>query len=230
MKKVKTLLFVMVLLLLIAGMDSVIAQDKFEGTVDMKLKGKKGENNLKYYAKGDMARVEMGEKAKKETSLPLQGNVIFKNNRMFVLMPSRKTYVEKPLNISGKLNEISRKENLDSKVTKMDSEKDILGHRANKWLIKTNSGEIELWSTNELGNIFFFQNEKAGGTYPEWFQKVTKGGFFPLLVIQHDLNGNEVNRLEVTDIKKGPVDNSYFEIPSDYRRTEGSQRSRRETK
>lgn len=230
MKKVTMLFFAVSILLTLGGLSSILAQDeKFEGTVEMTIKGKKSDNDIKYYAKGDMARVEMGENAGKQTSLPLQGTVIFKNDKMFILMPSRKTYVEKDLNITNKLNELSRRENLDSRITKTSDEKDILGHKAAKWTVKTNSGEIELWSTQELGNFIFFQNEDSAN-YPGWFQKVTAGGFFPLLVIQKDLNGDEVNRLEVKDVKKESVDSKYFEIPEDYKRTEGSQRTGRERK
>ncbi|MGE5352985.1 MAG: DUF4412 domain-containing protein [Acidobacteriota bacterium] len=223
MKKVARLFLASYLLLSLGGLSSILAQDeKFEGTVEMSLKGKKSDNDIKYYAKGDMARVEMGENATKQTSLPLQGTVIFRNNKMFILMPSRKTYVEKDLNIINTLNELSRRENLESRITRTSDEKDILGHKAIKWTVKTKSGEIELWSTHELGNFLFFQNGNAG-SYPGWFQKVTSGGFFPLLVIQKDLNGDEVNRLEVKDIKKERVDSKYFEIPADYKRTEGRQ-------
>lgn len=230
MKKIMVLFFAANLLLITAGVSTLFAQDEsFEGTVEMTLKGRKSDSDVKYYAKGNMARVEMGENAGKQTSLPLQGTVIFKNGKMFLLMPSRKSYVEKDLNISNKLNELSRRENIDSRITKTSDEKEILGHKAAKWMVKTNSGEIELWSTQELGNFLFFLNDEPG-SYPGWFQKMTSGGFFPLLVIQKDLNGDEVNRLEVKDVKKEPVDSKYFEIPADYKKTEGTQRTRRETK
>ncbi|HEX2867189.1 MAG TPA: DUF4412 domain-containing protein [Ignavibacteriales bacterium] len=221
----KAMLFALGFIMLVSGMNSLFAQDeKFEGTAEMTLKGKKSDNDVKYYAKNNMARVEMGENAGKETNMPLQGTIIFKNDEMFILMPSRKTYVEKPLNITNKLNELSRREDLESKISRTGQQKDILGHKTDQWIMKTNSGEIELWNTHDLGNILFFQNTGAG-SYPKWFQELTAGGFFPLLVIQRDLNGNEVNRLEVKNVKKETVDNKYFEIPSDYKRTEGRQRT-----
>lgn len=230
MKKIIMLFFAVNLLLLTAGVSVLYAQNEnFEGTVDITLKGKKSDSDVKYYAKGNMARVEMGENAGRQTSLPLQGTVIFKNDKMFLLMPSRKTYVEKDLNIANKLNELSRREDIDSRIMRTPDEKEILGHKATRWTVKTNSGEIELWSTQELGNFLFFLNDESA-SYPEWLKKLTSGGFFPLLVIQHDLNGDEVNRLEVKDVKKEPVDSKYFEIPADYKRTEGTQRTRRETK
>ncbi|MCU7496746.1 MAG: DUF4412 domain-containing protein [Ignavibacteria bacterium] len=228
MKKIKMLLFAMNIVILFSCLNSILAQDrneKFEGTVELKLHGKKSSNEIKYYAKGNMARVEMGDNAGKQASLPLQGTVIFKEDRMFILMPSRKTYLEKPLSITTKLNEISRKEDLDNRITRTGEEKDILGYKAAKWLVKTNSGELELWSTQELGNFLFFQNQDSTA-YPEWFRKVTSGGFFPLLVVQRDLNGDEINRLEVTDVKKGNVEDNYFEIPQDFKRTEGGRESR----
>lgn len=224
MKKIAMFLLTLSLFMLISGINSLFAQDRFEGTVEIKLSGKKSDNDVKYYAKGNMARVEMGENAEKQTSLPLQGTVIFKNDRMFILMPERKTYLEKPLNISEKLNELSRRENLDGKVTRTGEQKDIQDHKAEQWLIKTRSGEIELWSTKELGNFLFFQDTK--GNYPKWFENMTSGGFFPLLVIQKDINGDEVNRLEVTDIKKESVDDNYFQIPAGYKKTEGRQQNR----
>lgn len=222
MKRAMILLFAIMLLTYSGGLNSLMAQDeKFEGTVEMTLKGKKSDKDIRYYAKGDMAMVEMGENADKQTSFPLQGTVIFKDNKMFILMPARKTYLEKDLNLTNMLNELSRRENLEGRITRTGEQKEILGHKADQWTVKTNSGEIELWNTNELGSLLFFQNN--AGSYPEWFEKVTSGGFFPLLVIQKDLNGDEVNRLEVKDVKKEPVDGKYFEIPSDYKRTEGRQ-------
>lgn len=226
----KVMLFALTFIMLASGMNCLFAQDeKFEGTAEMTLKGKKSDNDVKYYAKNNMARVEMGENAGKETRMPLQGTIIFKNDKMFILMPSRKTYVEKSLNIKNKLNELSRREDLDRNISRTGQQKDILGHKADQWIIKTNSGEIELWNTHELGNILFFQNTSAE-SYPKWFQEVTAGGFFPLLVIQRDLNGNEINRLEVKNVKKESVDNKYFEIPSDFKRTAGSQRTGRTKK
>lgn len=105
-----------------------------KGTVEMTLKGEKTDNDIKYYAKGSMARVEMGR-------IP----------------------VNRP--------------------------------------------------------VFLY--------YPEWFRKMTSGGFSPLLVIQRDLNCNEVNRQEVKGVKKRPVDAKYFRISGDYTRTEGTQNTRR---
>ncbi|MGE5399077.1 MAG: DUF4412 domain-containing protein [Ignavibacteriales bacterium] len=211
---VRTIIFLQIIFL--AGVTSSFAQKKFEGTVDLKYDGSRSSNEIRYYAKADMARIEMGNNAGEQNSKPRMGTIIVKNHEMFILMPSRKAYIEKPLNLKEKMKEMDKK---GGDLTKTGNSKKILGYNADQWMLKNEKGEVEIWSTSDLGSIELMQG--IGSTSaPAWLEKLNGKEFFPLLVIQRDAQGKEINRLEVTNVDKKTVDPKYFEIPSDYKKAD----------
>lgn len=218
MRVIKIIALQLIVMLIISA--GAFAQKSFEGIADIKYTGDRGDNTIKYFTKSGMIRIEMGENAKVDNRSPKTGTLIVKDKKLFMLMPERKTYVERPLDISSHLKKFEKKDNPGQNLTKTGQTKDILGHKAEQWTMKNDKGEVEVWSTNELGN--FAMVKELGGLgsqdMPQWQQELLSKGFFPLLVIQHGTDGKEINRLEVTNIDKKTLDNSLFEVPAGYQR------------
>ena len=56
----------------------------------------------------------------------------------------------------------------------------------------------------------------GGGYSPGWSSSVKNSGFFPMLVITRDEDGNETSRFEATEVEEKSLSNELFEVPSNY--------------
>lgn len=218
MRIIKVIAFQFFILFLVSI--SSFAQKSFEGEVDLKYTGERGDNTIKYFTKDGMVRLEMGENAKADSKAPKMGTIIVKDKNLFMLMPEKKMYIEKPLDLNAQVKKLEKRNDIGKNLKKTGKEEDILGYKAEQWTITDNKGEVEVWSTNELGN--FTQLQALSGmnrqNMPEWLQELMSSGFFPLLVVQHGKDGKELNRLEATNIDKKSLDNTIFEVPADYQK------------
>ncbi|MDP4174315.1 MAG: DUF4412 domain-containing protein [Bacteroidota bacterium] len=218
MKMQKNNIFYLILFSLLS-FNALIAQKNFEGVVDLKLTGEKGDNSVRYYTKGNMVKIEMGENARSDDKFKKVGTIIVKNKTLFMLMPVEKTYFERPLNLNEQVKKIEKRNDINKKLTKTGQTKDILGYKAEQWTLKDKKGELELWSTNQLGNFVSPKDlgDLNSNNIPEWLKEPLSNGFFPLLIIQHSLDGKEINKIEVTNIDPKSLNSDLFDIPSDYK-------------
>lgn len=201
-----------------------LAQKNFEGIVELNYSGDRGDNTIKYYTKNGMVRLEMGNNAKIDEKSPKTGTILLKNNTLYILMPERKAYIEKPLNIKDQLEKLGKKSNVEKGLKKTGEQKDILGYKADQWTLKNEKGEVEVWSTTELGNILQGLSGINREKMPQWLKDIAAQDFFPLLLIQHNTDGKEINRLEVKNIDKKNLEESLFEVPGDYKKAETQRR------
>ncbi len=197
------------------------SQTDFEGKVTMKMQGEDNEpHTINYYVKENKIRFEADNQGQ-------QGTMIWdgKNNKMTVIVPQQKMYMELPMNnmlkketeMGTENNQPSHKINGDFEKT--DETKEINGYKTEKWTYKDNSGITEAWMTKDLGAFIFFNNPMArSSNQPTWQKEIENAGYFPMMVIHKDENGNITSKMEVTSVEKKSLDNSMFEAPSDYKK------------
>ena len=51
---------------------------------------------------------------------------------------------------------------------------------------------------------------------PEWYEDLSNGGFFPMLVIAKTSDGTVEGKMEVVEINEESVSDDMFDIPSSY--------------
>ena len=190
------------------------SQSTFEGKVVIETTDNGETNTLNYYSKGDMARFDVN-------SARGEANVIFdkKNKKMLMIMPSMKMYMEFPLDmeLGGdylKGNDSDKKSNTD--FVKTGETKTINGYKCDKWVIKEDDKTSEAWMTKDLGGFIFFQSPMGKSEKQKWQEDIENSGYFPMLVIEKDSDGNETGRFEVKSVEKKSLDDSFFAVPAGY--------------
>ncbi len=193
------------------------AQSTFEGKVVIETTNDGETNTLNYYSKGNMARFDVN-------SARGEANVIFdkKNKKMLMVMPAMKMYMEFPMDMKfggdykakGNDNSSVKKMNMD--FVKTGEMKNVNGYNCVKWIIKEDDGTSEAWMTKDLGSFIFFQSPMGGKEKTKWQEDIEASGYFPMLVIQKDSDGNETGKFEVKSVEKKSLDDSFFSVPAGY--------------
>lgn len=196
----------------------LFAQDNFEGKVKFKITYDDEVSFLDYFIKGENFRMEMGDNA--------EAVFIKTADKSLVLMPEEKMYMDLDnslfSNIPGMVetedDDDEEYEEIDITKYKTGKSKDILGYECHQWIFtdEEEDDEVEAWVTNEVGNFMLMQSPMGAGYSPGWSSSVENSGFFPILVITRDEDGEETSRFEATEIKEQSLDDDIFAPPSDY--------------
>lgn len=211
---------IVVLILFLFAVNSNIAQDNFEGEIKFKISSDGEEMLLNYFIKDDNLRMEMVENKE----------AVFINNSKgsFILMPEEKMYMDLNNSLFSKIPGMmgmEEDENEDTEIEDIDIDKyrtgktmTILGYNCYQWIFKEEEEEeeVEAWVTDELGNFMLMSGPMGGGYSPGWGSSVNNNGFFPLLVITKDEDGEVTSRFEATEIDEKSLDTDLFTPPSDY--------------
>lgn len=209
--KLSELLILAVLLILLTP-SLIISQSKFEGKVIFAFKDNEGSKDMTYFAKDNQFRMELSEAGH-------QGTVIYspKKEKMLLLMPEQKMYMEFPFNMM-KNQEGKMKKNEDKTDFKNTGEtKKINGYKCEKWIFKDDNEVSVAWMTKELGGFVFMDSPMEGNSQkPEWQQEIEAAGYFPMLVINKNNSGDEISRLVVKSIQKEKLDSSLFTVPEGF--------------
>ena len=208
-------------LIVFASFTSFLAQDQFEGKIKFKIAHDGDEMFMDYFIKGGNLRMEMGENAEA---------VFIKNeDKSIVLMPEEKMYMDLDNSLFSKIpgmagmnneddDEAEDEEEFDIEKYKTGKTKTIQGYECHQWIIsdEDDDEEIEAWVTDELGNFMFMQSPMGGGYSPGWSSSIKNRGFFPMLVITRDEDGEENSRFEATEVKKESLSDKLFAPPADF--------------
>jgi len=197
---------------------AIISAQGFEGFVKYKIDAAGESTNLKYYKKGDMMRMEPELK-----EMQMGGAIIFKGDKTYMLMPGQKMYMEigdnMPGMMGGQLKDDSKMDDEDfEKPTNTGETKDILGYTCEKWIFKDAENTVELWAAKGLGDFVMLSSPMAQQGMPDWYNEISEGGFFPMVVKAMDVDGNVESKMEVVEIDEESVPDSMFEIPSGYKK------------
>jgi hypothetical protein len=209
----------LIILAISFSINSVLfAQDNFEGKIKFKITYEDEVNFLDYFIKGNNLRMEMGENA--------EAVFIKTEDKSLVLMPEEEMYMDLNNSILSKLpgmsgmedNENDVEEDFDIDKYKTGKTQNILGYECHQWIFsdEEEDDEVEAWVTSELGNFMLMQSPMGAGYSPGWSSSVKNNGFFPLLVITRDEDGEENSRFEATEINKQSLGDGLFGPPSNY--------------
>lgn len=210
---------VFTIMLIFTSFVGLFAQADFEGKIKFKISSEGDEMFLDYFIKGENLRMEMGDNAEA---------VFLKNkDKSLILMPTEKMYMDLDNSIMSKLsgmagmkNDEKNEEEEDFNIEdyKTGKTKSILGYECYQWVFsdEEQDEEVEAWVTGELGNFFLMNGPMGEGFSPSWSNSINDNGFFPMLVITRDEDGNENSRFEATEVNKESLSNSLFSPPSDY--------------
>jgi hypothetical protein len=191
------------------------SQSNFEGKMLVKISGDDAKGNMNYSVKGDLVRVDFDFEDNDEKMTMI---IDTPNKRSLMLMPEQKMYME------YSLDDPEIKEGVESYMgkAKMTGEtKEINGYTCEKILFTDEDDNIsEIWATKELGVFKNFVGNMNQSENPEWLPNFMREGFFPILGIQRDEDGEEEYRWEVVKVEKQPVSSDLFEPPSGYKKFE----------
>ncbi len=218
MRKFMTALLTLTILIFSGTLS--MAQGDFEGKIKFKITHDNDVMFLDYFIKGENLRMEMGDNAEA---------VFIKNEgKSIVLMPEEKMYLDLDNSILSKMpgmtgmndEEYEDKDREDFNIDKYRTgkTKTILGYECYQWIFKDNEedDEVEAWVTNELGNFMLMSSPMGGGFSPGWGSSINNNGFFPILVITKDQDGEISSRFEATEVNKKSLDSDLFSPPSNY--------------
>lgn len=214
MKALKIILLVLLTTVLLSAQG-------FEGYVKYKVEGEGETTFLKYYKKGDQVRMEP-----ETDQMQMGGVILFKDGKTFMLMPAQNMYMEfsdEMYNMMdiGEDDDTSEEAEEDFDMPEKTGEtKDILGYSCEKWIFEDEEYTTEVWAAKGLGEFVLLSVPMGKQNMPEWYNDISEGGFFPMLVEAKDAGGRIGGRMEVVDIKEESVSDSMFEIPENYTKFE----------
>ncbi len=217
MKSIRGILFLSLLIISFISVQSY--SQSFEGKIVMQISSKDQDKpqTVDYYVKGNKIRFE----AKGEEGGAGAMILDTKNYDALILIPAQEMYMTYNYKsaLGGVRDTISNA--MEKGAVKMTGEtKDINGYKCEKWTFKDEDGTTgEAWMTKGIKNFFFFSNPMGGNDdQPEWQKKLTNEGYFPMMVITKDSDGNIDSKMEVTSIEKKSLSESLFNAPADYKK------------
>lgn len=182
----------------------------FEGKISMKVFSDES-MDMDYLVKGDNIRIEI-----KENDGGYQGSFIYNgsDNKMLIIMPEQKMYMEIPLGDMYDSDDYEgTEEDVDINVT--GETKMINGYNCEKWIIKNEDEEVEVWMAKGLGGFFMFQNPMDHSPKSAWQSKLKAGNYFPMQVVE-----NKKVVMEVTSVDKKALKDDLFTVPKDFQKFE----------
>ncbi|MEQ8323765.1 MAG: DUF4412 domain-containing protein [Vicingaceae bacterium] len=183
----------------------------FEGTIEFK-KVKKGKTSTYiYYVKNDFVRLEEFGSNKTIVDIAL---INLKEKKVYLLSPERKSYMV--------LNTMYSNKDMSKTRVEMKSEsKTILGKNCKKWVVSNVdlNARVTYWVAK--GNYDFFVSLldvlRRKDYHSLFFQQVPEAvGYFPLVSTWTDINGVQLEQLEVTKIDERVLRGNFFSIPAEY--------------
>lgn len=205
----------------------------FEGKVTMKMSSSqdKGEPTVMNLSlKEGFYRMDMSAPEKKGESTAMATIMDLGKLEMYILMPEQKMYMLHKLTPpQGSKDKVETSS--DVTVERTGKTENILGYKAEQYLVKTQDGSTEIWATDQLGTYMGTSAGKSGGgggimgrrssnrsAAQAWEKAFTGKDFFPLRVTTLDKKAKESFRMEATAIEKQTLDSSLFAPPADYQK------------
>ena len=216
-KYVKIFFSISNLTLLLLITNNLFAQASFEGIVKIKMTGDSESFFMDYFIKDDNVRMEINEEEKvvfiksgeKSLILMLEDKTFMDlNNPMFSQMPG----------MSNMKDDDNSSETFDINKYKTGKTQDLLGFECEQWIIKDDEedAEVEAWVTDELGNFMMMISPMGGSASPGWSSSFKNKGFFPMLVITKDEDGEETSKFEVVNVDQKSLNTDLFSAPPDF--------------
>jgi hypothetical protein len=160
-------------------------------------------------AKGDKLRVELpGADGKPASALFFP-----KDNKIVVLYDAQKRALETDLGSPVAPLAGGSSSAIPEKTGKKET---IAGISCEDYVAKEESGgRTEACIAKGLP-YFDMESLKHGGETSQWSRDMRANRTFPLRSVVYDAKDKEVSRFEVNEVRKTKLDDSLFEVPSDY--------------
>lgn len=218
MNKFKKSFFLVSIFILLKLANTIFAQTTFEGVVKIKMDADDETFFIDYFIKNDNMRIEMDNA--EEVAFIMSGE------KSLILMKEEKTYMDLnnpmfkqiPGMSSMDSDEEKSLESFDINKYKTGKTQNLLGYECEQWVLNNEEEELEIeaWVTDELGNFMMMKSPMGGGFSPSWSSSLKNKGFFPLLVITREEDGEETSRFEVVNVDQKGLSNDLFSAPSDF--------------
>jgi len=182
----------------------------FEGMIEFKMQTTEQVQYYNYLVKDGRIRAETSEP---DDAAPI---IIVDHafKKIYLLLPQREQYVEIPNDLEASAGPHREPTGLQ----KTGETEKISGYSCDQFLVKTEGGEIEIWATKGLGTAGTFRtsiSDPLPGSSP-WQSELLAQGYFPLITIERDSDGEELTRFEATSFQKKSIIESLFRVPSGY--------------
>ena len=202
--------FLLSFVILFSGMFN--SPDAFEGSIEVVCSSFYDTSYYTYYVKNENVRID---KFDENNSLTQSMIIDLEKDEIFILSPEKKLYKQLTLN----------KEVADAEegfiILKTENSRTVNGYECYQWRVKNAERNMEVAYWVWQDNFYFFEElvhllNRADKIY-EFFDKIPETqGFFPMLTVERTLLRREKSRASVVNINKKAVDESVFNIPSDY--------------
>ncbi|MCB9182668.1 MAG: DUF4412 domain-containing protein [Flavobacteriales bacterium] len=186
----------------------------FEGVIEFTKTTGPVVTTYRYFVKGDFIRIEEVSSRGEVQGIML---VDTHDKTVTALSPERKLYMDVP--------NMRLPKDVETQVQKTSEMKEIAGYKCEKWVVKSPKEDrvITYWVAADDFNFFVPLLEALNRKDEQavfFLQIKDAKGVFPMLGVEHKLDGAEVSRLEVSKVTKGAQKASLFEIPAGYNKFE----------
>jgi hypothetical protein len=190
------------------------ASGPFQGTIKFTKTIGPVTANYVYYVKDHLVRVEeLGENGE------IQGIMIVdtKANTVKALSPERQMFIDVP-------NKRPARET-DVYVQKTNNTQMINGYKCTEVKVtgKEDGREVTFWVADDDFDFMvpMLETLNRKDKLAIYFMNVTDiEGMFPMVGVEKKTDGVELTKLQVSEVERTELDNSLFEIPSDYTKFE----------
>lgn len=184
---------------------------KFEGEIKYQTDFDGDKMDLSYFIKGENIKLKIHDYVESSNS-----TIIFNNklSKLVVLMDDEKMYMELPMNSFNQEMQSDEAESNEESFVNTGETKEILGYKCEKYIINSDEGNIIIWATKELGGISFFTNPLNDKKPTAWQKEMDLMNFVPF-EITDEIEGSVFKAVK---IEKKALEDSEFEIPSDYQK------------
>jgi len=170
--------------------------------------------NYVYYVKGDKVRVEeLGDNGE------VQGIMIIdtKSNTVKALSPERQMYIDVPNKRPARETEVY--------VQKTGKTETINGYNCSEVKVsgKSDGREVTYWVADDDFDFFIpmLNTLNRKDKLAVYFMNIPElEGVFPMVGVERKTDGVELSKLQVVEMNKSELDNTMFEIPSNYTKFE----------
>lgn len=170
--------------------------------------------NYVYYVKGDKVRVEeLGDNGE------VQGIMIIdtKSNTVKALSPERQMYIDVPNKRPARETEVY--------VQKTGKTETINGYNCSEVKVsgKSDGREVTYWVADDDFDFFIpmLNTLNRKDKLAVYFMNIPDlEGVFPMVGVERKTDGVELSKLQVVEMNKSELDNTMFEIPSNYTKFE----------
>ncbi|MFO7448059.1 MAG: DUF4412 domain-containing protein, partial [Ignavibacteriaceae bacterium] len=192
----------------------VNAQKKFEGKVNIKVTQDDESSIIEYYLKDNKMRFEMGEEISQFSIIDMAGK------KIYMVIPADEIYMEVPAQGMFTAVEQNNSEVGLNRIQPTGEAKEINGYLCEKWVYNGDEGITESWLAIDLGGFLFMDNPMGGGSKSGWQSEIESSGYFPMLIINRNNDGEEKSRYEVTSIEQESLSADLFTPPAGYQKME----------